>query len=175
MIKALGLMCTALVVVAAPFAQAQTKEVCVKHIEAPSYPGIAVIAHLTGEVPVQVTIDAGGTVSATEVLGGNKASEILQRNSLENGKRWTFTNPQRAPYTLIIRYEYRLDGSLPTNARKVLFDLPAHVTLLAGLPVINSENSRTKRYRRKSGAGREVRTRKMLPRQTQQSCPANCV
>lgn len=138
--KIVSLFCMTLALATACFAQTQP-EVWPKHIESPTYPQIAVNAHLTGKVSVQVTIQADGRVSDAEAVS-NGPWELLRRDSTVNAKTWTFTKPPRSPCTLTIVYEYRLDASLPNDyGRKILFDLPEHVTLLAGLPTMNTEKA----------------------------------
>ena len=63
-------------VAAVSFAQDETQFVCPRHIEVPiyAYPQIARVAHVSGEVAVNVTIDADGKVVGAEVVSGSALS-----------------------------------------------------------------------------------------------------
>jgi hypothetical protein len=65
-------------------------------------------------------------------------------------KRWTFEKPPSATFTLVIVYEYKMDGSLPLNDHqnpitKVDFDLPNRVTIRHNETAWNPAQSKKKK------------------------------
>ncbi|MGA8011755.1 MAG: energy transducer TonB, partial [Candidatus Acidiferrales bacterium] len=85
---------------------------------------------MSGEVAINVTIDADGKVVRTEVVSGNP---LLWKASTDNIQKWTFSKPPHGPLTQTMFYVYKLDGISKDNAAlaKVSFDLPDHVNIVA--------------------------------------------
>jgi len=115
-----------------------------KHIETPTYPGVAAAGRAQGKVSVRVTLDAEGRVTKAEVENAHQVTPALEESSVDNIKRWTFERPTSAPFTLVIVYEYKMDGSLPVNNKqnpitRVNFDLPDHVTILHNETAVNPQ------------------------------------
>jgi hypothetical protein len=118
------------------------------HAELPLYPPIALAAHISGAVEIQVTVEKGAVVDAQvkstdiqisdpehrTVYGDRakrKVSPYLSNPSLANVKTWRFQPGNRA--TFLVRYVYRIEGEqtvLPENP-KVELDLPHLVTITA--------------------------------------------
>ncbi|MGC1105666.1 MAG: energy transducer TonB [Candidatus Acidiferrales bacterium] len=110
---------------------------CPRHIETPSYPPIARMANVTGEVVLQATIDADGEVVHIGFANNDKRLRMLETSASENLRHWTFAKPPSAPYKEAISYDYEFDPSLPpydgSPSRPVItrvsFDLPDRVTI----------------------------------------------
>jgi TonB family protein len=112
-----------------------------KHIEAPSYPQIARTAHVSGEVIVEVTLDADGKVTQALVVRG---SPLLGRSARDNAQGWIFSKPE-SPHTQRLIYDYKIDDASKNDTLppKVTFDLPDRVTIVApGVFVPTQESSR---------------------------------
>jgi len=62
-------------------------EDCVAHLEAPFYPQIALVAHITGQVAIHVTIDSEGRVDGADVISG---PPILGMYAAANVWGWRF-------------------------------------------------------------------------------------
>jgi TonB family protein len=106
-------------------ATAQDVEACVKHIVTPSYPPLAVQARLQGEVKVEVTLAANGSVQSAKAAGPN---EVLSRAAEENVRNWSFSATMEES-KLTVTYEYKL---VPKDEPTVvIFDLPHRVEITA--------------------------------------------
>jgi hypothetical protein len=104
------------------------KVLCVRHIEAPQYDDIALAAHVTGIVTLEVTIDADGQVAQILRVGG---PDVLSKSAQENVKKWSFDNLSKAPLVLNMIYDYRILGKPSDKAvTSATFDLPGHVTVI---------------------------------------------
>lgn len=110
------------------FAQSQ-QPLCPRHIETPTYPPIARGAHVSGKVILKITIDADGKVSDAEVT--NTGVNLLRQGAIDNVRQWTFEKPPVAPYTETLTFDYELVPQLGMPS-KATFDLPDHVTIVAG-------------------------------------------
>lgn len=141
-------ICVALLFWASASCMGQT--VCPKHIETPAYPPVAAAARVQAKVTLRVTLDGEGNVTKAEVADdlAHRANRILQESAIDNIRRWTFEKPPSAPFTLVIVYEYRMDGSLPVNNHnpitKVNIDLPDHVTIFHNEMVVNPAQGKKK-------------------------------
>jgi TonB family protein len=101
-------------------------------MEPPFYPLIAMMAHESGKVILEVTINADGTVKDARIANKDPNSvKLLGGNSIHNIRKWTFAKPATAPYVETITYDYRLD----TRESHVVFDLPDLVTIWGPGPV----------------------------------------
>lgn len=116
--------------------------------EVPLYPPIALAAHISGTVEVQVTVDKGSVADARvksvdihiadpenrtvyDAQAKSRVSPLLSRPSVANVKTWRFKPEARA--TFVATYVYRIEGEqtvLPENP-KVELDLPLSVTITA--------------------------------------------
>jgi len=116
--------------------------------EVPLYPPIALTAHISGTVEVQVTVENGSVVDAhvrsvdihiadpenRTVYGAQAKARVgpmLSKPSLANVKTWRFKPEGRT--TFVAKYVYRIEGeqtSVPENP-KVELDLPSLVTVTA--------------------------------------------
>lgn len=123
---------------------------CPRHIETPTFPQIARVAHVTGKVILSVTIDADGNVTNAEATNKDKWVRLLKKSAIDNVRRWTFSKPPSAPYIETIVYDYEFDPSLPADGgprnvgaiTNVNFDLPDHVTLLTNVMTIETSRSK---------------------------------
>jgi hypothetical protein len=116
--------------------------------ELPLYPPLALTAHISGTVEIQVAVENGSVVDAqvqsveiqiTDPLNRaayneeakSKASPILSNPSLTNVKSWQFQLKDRTSF--VVRYVYKIDGkqtSVPENP-KVELGLPLLVKITA--------------------------------------------
>jgi len=116
--------------------------------ELPLYPPLALTAHISGTVEIQVAVENGRVVDAqiksVEIQiadplnravyneeAKSKASPILSNPSLTNVKSWQFQSKDRTSF--VVRYVYKIDGeqtSVPENP-KVELDLPLLVRVTA--------------------------------------------
>lgn len=71
---------------------------------APVYTPIAVLANVSGDVSVEVTIASGGSVRSTNALNGNK---LLIHASLEAAKRWHF-EPGGSDRKAVLKFSFRI-------------------------------------------------------------------
>jgi len=138
-----SLVCLLLAMTGICFGQAQ-QALCPKHIETPVYPQIARTAHVSGKVAVTLTIDGDGKVVTADVPYTNQPIGLLARSTKDNIRRWTFVKPPFAPYTETVVYDYELDASLKDYETKVSYDLPDHVSILAGIATIQPSISKSK-------------------------------
>lgn len=92
---------------------AQQTAVAVKAAVAPHYPPIAVAARIGGDVVVQVTVGADGSVLHAEVISGPK---MLQQSATEAAERWRFeaADPATASRSSEVKFSYVL---LPEDAK----------------------------------------------------------
>jgi hypothetical protein len=118
------------------------------HAELPLYPPLALSAHISGTVEIQVGVVDGGVVDAhiksVEIQitdpqnhavyddqAKSKVGPYLSNPSLANVKTWQFQPEGRADF--VVRYVYQIVGdqtSLPENP-KVELDLPVLVKVTA--------------------------------------------
>jgi Gram-negative bacterial TonB protein C-terminal len=145
-VKKLAFGCLMLCTAAACFGQDQMP-LCPKHIEAPGYPVIARVAHVTGKITLTVTIDADGNVVHVDTTADDpreQAIPVLEKFAVENIQHWTFAKPPSAPYKQAVVYDYEFDPALPAAGGKhdmpvvtlVSFDLPDRVTITTNPDVI---------------------------------------
>jgi TonB family protein len=108
-----------------------------KHIEFSSYNVIARVAHVDGDVTLDVAVDAEGNVTNAVAVSGPR---ILSDGALQNVRRWTFENPNRSPLSQRITYEYRIEGKGGEQAvSTVIFDPPGHVRVVVNpIPIIRN-------------------------------------
>jgi TonB family protein len=119
---------------------------CPRHIETPLYPPIAHTANVYGKVFLTITINADGKVVYAEISSVANSLPLLERDTISNIRRWTFTKPPVAPYKQAIEYDYEIDSSLPVNtaAARVTFDLPDRITIVIGRTVLETDGSTNK-------------------------------
>jgi hypothetical protein len=118
------------------------------HAELPLYPPLALSAHISGTIEIQVAVVGGGVVDAhvksVEIQitdpqnhavyddqAKSKVSQVLSNPSVANVRTWQFQSEGRANF--IVRYVYQIVGeqtSLPENPR-VELDLPVLVKVTA--------------------------------------------
>ena len=124
------------------FGQAQAA-LCPSHIEAPSYPLIAKVAHITGKVILTLTLDADGKVVDVKAADEDeKGAGLLKWGAIDNIRRWAFSKPPSSPYTQTIVYDFELDAFLPGDdgnhpITKISFDLPDRVTIAANARIVD--------------------------------------
>jgi len=108
-----------------------------KHIEFSSYNEYARVAHIDGDVTLDVAVDAAGNVTNAGAVSGPR---ILSDGALQNVRRWTFENPSRSPLSQRITYEYRIEGKGAEQAvSTVIFDPPARVKVMVNPIPINRD------------------------------------
>jgi TonB family protein len=122
---------------------------CPKHIETPTYPVLARIAHIEGTVTLEVTIDPDGHVKNVAVVDkpGHQAQAVLQQSAIDNMQHWTFEKPVSGSFTQLMVYSYSIDVSIKPDENnhqvtKAYIELPDRVTVLAGATVINPGQSK---------------------------------
>jgi len=113
------------------------------HILAPRYPAIAKTAHITGEVDVQVKINADGSVGETTAVSG---PGLLYGASEDTVRQWRFARPSNAPLVGHVFCDYKLNPAVEnaTSDVVVTFDLPNRVTILATPELIHAQASRSR-------------------------------
>jgi hypothetical protein len=122
----------------------ETKPLCPKHIETPSYAMIARTAHIQGKVILSLVIGADGEVVDAEAINDETWVSLLKIGAISNIRLWTFTKPPSTPYRQTIIYDYQIDSFLPLNSPdKVSFDLPDKVTVVASNRSVNVTRSKT--------------------------------
>jgi len=117
-------------------------------METPTYPPLARLARISGQVALTLVLDGEGKVESVEATAENPRlvkTPLLQESAVENIKHWTFAKPQSIPFKQVIIYDYEFDNSLPGDnganpITKVTFDLPDHVTILANLRFIDTQD-----------------------------------
>ena len=110
---------------------------CLKHIESPEYSAVARAAHVTGDVILDVSVNADGDVSGAVAVTGPR---ILSESALKNVRRWTFENPSRTPSSERVTYEYKIEGE-PGQAAisTAFFDLPDRVKVTVNPIPVNPD------------------------------------
>jgi TonB family protein len=94
-------------------------------------------ARIKGDVEVRCVLDADGTVTRAEVITGHA---LLKDQARQNALLWKFqrSGPPGENNTVILKYQYRLEGDLQDRARTVfLVDLPNTIQIIAPVPVLN--------------------------------------
>jgi hypothetical protein len=99
------------------------------HIEAPDYETISQLAHITGQVRIQATVDRLGNVVDAQADG----PPLLAKGALENIRRWKFQTSGSSSTKVTVVYEYRLEGegNCYPMPPLVSFDLPGRVEIVA--------------------------------------------
>ena len=97
----------------------------VKHGESLSYPAMARMARVQGEVVVNVQLNDRGEVVSSKIERGHP---MLIQAADDNVKHWVFNGPIAAGDTVSITYEFRLEGVAksegPDYATRISFDFP---------------------------------------------------
>jgi TonB family protein len=100
------------------------------HVVAPTYPELARLARLTGDVTITFEVRNDGSISVVEVQGGHK---LLETEALNNLKEWKFS-PAMVGTHRTVTYRFELVGAeteVRPPAVAVSFDLPDQVTISA--------------------------------------------
>ena len=98
---------------------------------APIYTPIAVLAKVSGDVSVEVTIGSDGKVNATNVLNGNK---LLIHTSLEAAKRWRFQTGG-AGRKAVLKFSFRiLPKGTPEEELSTVFMPPFSIEIRRTIP-----------------------------------------
>jgi hypothetical protein len=98
---------------------------------APVYTPIAVLANVSGDVFVEVTIDADGKVRSTAAINGNK---LLIHASLEAAKRWRF-GQGGADRKTVLKFSYRiLPKGTPEEDLGAVFTPPLSIEVRKTIP-----------------------------------------
>jgi hypothetical protein len=99
-----------------------------KHIEFSSYNVYARVAHIHGDVTLDVAVDSEGNVTNAIAVSGPR---ILSDGALQDVRKWTFENLNRTPLSQRVTYEYRIEGKGAEQAvSTVVFDPPGRVRVL---------------------------------------------
>jgi hypothetical protein len=101
------------------------------HAEVPLYPPLALTAHISGKVEVEITVEKGSVVDAQVKSPSFPGSPSLSNPSLANVKTWKFRKEPRT--TFLVTFIYQIEGEqtpLPENPR-VELDLPHLVKVTA--------------------------------------------
>jgi|SRR5215831_5246197 len=97
---------------------------------APVYPAIAVSAHATGDVIVNVKIDANGRVISADAVDGHA---LLKAASVSTARRWKFVpvNEASAERTAVLTFTFLEDNAnLREEDRTAVFLPPYKVQVL---------------------------------------------
>jgi len=106
----------------------------VSHVEAPTYPSIALAAQVQGTVEVTVEVNEKGEVSAVRAF----ERSLFDREVERNVRTWKFSHlPVDAnfPITHTVRYEFTIEGEPAHVCPLVIFDLPDRVRIIAHPPI----------------------------------------
>ena len=130
------LLLLSLLTVAGPSSPAAT----VKHGESLSYPAMARMARVQGEVVLNVRLSERGEVVSTKVERGHP---MLIQAADDNVRHWTFEGPVVDGDTVTIIYEFRLEGVDTSGehayATKTSFDFPPNrVTVTSSMPEVEN-------------------------------------
>jgi len=118
-------------------APGENSALCPKHIESPDYSPVARAAHVTGDVILDVSINAQGNISGAVAVTG---ARILSESALKNVRRWTFENPSRTLSSQRVTYDYRIEGEPgQTAVSTTFFDLPHRVRVTVNPIPINRD------------------------------------
>lgn len=112
------------------------------HADVPSYPHDARLAHITGTVEVQVTVQEGRVV-ATVVRHGHP---ILAKATTENIKTWTFRADVNRQFAT--KFIYKIAAEKTASARQtnptIEMHLPAFVVITARPILLEDSDERRK-------------------------------
>jgi outer membrane biosynthesis protein TonB len=103
------------------------------------YVPLARQARISGDVEVRCLLDANGAVTRAEAITGHP---LLKDQARRNALLWKFqrSGPPGENNTVILKYQYRLQGDLQDRARTVfLVDLPNTIQIVGpvAVPEIN--------------------------------------
>jgi len=101
------------------------------HAELPLYPPLAITAHISGKIEVEITVENGSVVETKVKSATFPGSPALSNPSLANLKTWRFRSEPRT--TFLVTYIYQIAGEQteqPENPR-VELDLP-HLVKVTG-------------------------------------------
>lgn len=114
---------------------------CVRDLDAPSYPELARQAQVEGVVTVSVAIGSDGRATSSEISGPSTyvgtPRALLAEEAQSNIKTWTFSSGE--PRKVEVTYEFRLEQpkvrTMPQA--RIHFDLPNHVVITshASIPI----------------------------------------
>lgn len=110
--------------------------ICVKHLEVPDYPRIALSARIQGTVTLSLTIAADGRV----VSASGSGHPLLKSAAEANVRKWVFSGSKNASSVrqLTITYDYIITEGTEDNPRpEVVFDLPYRVEIRSNALPIN--------------------------------------
>jgi len=115
---------------------ARKDEICVKHLEVPDHPRIALLARIQGTVTLDLTIAADGRVISVSGSGDS----LLKSAAEANIRGWVFSGSTKSASTvrqLTITFEYISTAGTEDNPRAaVAFDLPGRVQIRSNaLPI----------------------------------------
>ena len=101
-----------------------------------TYPRLALLANLGGEVEAKCLIDAAGSVSRVEIISGHP---LLNSAVESNLKRWTFRREDKysvGPEWFTVIYEFRKAGACIDGYCKeeIWIEYPDRVVLTAEVP-----------------------------------------
>ena len=105
------MLVTLFVLVASAFAQSKTRTTNARQYpiltraEMPTYPRVALAAHIKGSVTIQVTVERG---SVTNVQVQSSGSPFLSNPAVENVKTWQFE--PTTDTTFLVTYVYQIKG-----------------------------------------------------------------
>ena len=105
-----------------------TQEIRAIQATAPTYPRIAQLAHITGDIVVAVEITRDGKVSDAQVVSGMALREIRQV-SLEAAKEWVFNSSSKDPRRYQITFSFTVAGEPNVEGEKVIFLPPDHISV----------------------------------------------
>ena len=85
-------------------------------IRAPEYPEIAVRAHMSATVQVEVSVTAEGSVASSAVVG--KAPPLLSAAAVKAAREWHFVPPSEFTVRkLVLTFEFTVDTEAPSEGQ----------------------------------------------------------
>jgi len=101
------------------------------YAEVPLYPPLALTAHISGTVEIEITVENGTVILAQVKSSGFPGDAALTNPSLGNIQKWKFRPEPRTTFLVTFIYEIRGEQTdLPENP-KVELDLPKLVRVTA--------------------------------------------
>src|SRR5207245_7441926 len=104
------------------------------------YPALAVIANASGDVIIEININAEGEVISTQVIEGHK---LLQDASIYAAKRWKFTSAKDSIRSARIKFNFHIEEKEKPDAEITpIFKPPFEIDLITKRPIIETTHSR---------------------------------
>jgi TonB family protein len=120
--------------------QPSTAGIIVLQARGPTYPAIALAAHVDGEVIVEVKINPNGLVTDTEIIDGHK---LLRGAAEKAARRWLFasnkTNEKHRKIRLTFRFVFLADQA-SNEEEGLIFKPPYEIEIRRKSHIITTPN-----------------------------------